>query len=126
MNTTLIFVYGTLKRGFHNNTLLSGAEFVGEATTVGGGFGMASNGSFPAVYRDPASEANVAGELYRVTPKQLERVDRLEGHPEWYSREPIQTTGGEAQAYFMLPQGPYWRTVQPLNGVLTFDKNCRS
>lgn len=120
MSKQLLFVYGTLKRGFGNNILLRDAEFVGEAMTLDDNFGMATNGSFPAVYRNPLAKAKVTGELYRVTPAQLRVVDELENHPDWYVREPVQTTGGEAWMYFMLPRANYWRPVEPVDGVLTF------
>lgn len=32
--THRVFVYGTLKRGYPNNPLLEGSEFLGEAVTV--------------------------------------------------------------------------------------------
>lgn len=122
MNTTLIFVYGTLKRGFGNNGLLRDAEFVGEATTVeSDAFIMQTNGRFPAVYRKDQCGDAVAGELYRVTPEQLRRVDELEGFPGWYNRQQVETTGGKAWMYFLHPQGSYWRCIEPVDGVLKFE-----
>ncbi len=121
MSKQLLFVYGTLKRGFGNNLLLRNAEFVGEATTIeSDAFIMLTNGRFPAVYRKDQCGDAVSGELYRVTPEELRRVDELEGHPCWYVRQEVETTGGKAWMYFLFPRGNYWRAVEPVNGVLNF------
>lgn len=123
MNKQLLFVYGTLKRGFRNERLLRNAEFVGEATTVEtDAFIMMSNGGFPAVYRKEQCGDAVAGELYWVTPEQLRRVDELENHPDWYCREEVETTGGRAWMYLLIPRGTYWCAVEPVNGVLKFEE----
>jgi gamma-glutamylcyclotransferase (GGCT)/AIG2-like uncharacterized protein YtfP len=121
MSKQLLFVYGTLKRGFGNNLLLRNAEFVGEATTVeSDAFVMLTNGRFPAVHRGIGHA--VSGELYRVAPEELRRVDELENHPDWYVRQEVETTGGKAWMYFLRPEGSYWRTVEPVNGVLKFTR----
>ena len=85
MESELLFVYGTLKRGRGNHHLLRDAEFVqldsvrGELWTGGVPFlvSPANGGSLSKVY----------GEIYRVTPEQLARCDGLEGHPRAYLRQ---------------------------------------
>lgn len=40
--------------------------------------------------------AQIAVEIYKVTDEAyLSQVDRLEGHPEWYKREPIKFVDAE-------------------------------
>ena len=61
-----IFVYGTLKRGFHNHFLLKDAKFLGVAVTEYE-YRMIDLGSFPALI--PAQEGegfSIYGEVYEV------------------------------------------------------------
>ena len=85
-----VFVYGSLKRGFGNNVVLHGAEFLQEAVTPPK-YTMISLGAFPGV----KLEGNTAihGEVWRVNEEQLERLDRLEGYPSFYNREKIDIPG---------------------------------
>ena len=79
--TNLVFVYGTLKKGFGNHHVLQGAEFVGEATLPDGK--MLHLGAFPGLI---PGNTRIFGEVYRTTPHILQRLDRLEGHPSFYMR----------------------------------------
>ena len=72
-----VFVYGTLKMGYHNHRLLEGAEFKG--------IGVIHNyGVFGMPYGIPGVKAHegsyVVGEIYSVDEKILERLDMLEGY----------------------------------------------
>lgn len=85
-----IAVYGTLKKGFGNHRLLDprGFSFVGSFVSVNK-FHMTSAGGFPIVYKDQPLH-HIGVEVYKVTdPAYLSQVDRLEGHPNWYKREPV-------------------------------------
>ncbi|XP_062098905.1 putative gamma-glutamylcyclotransferase At3g02910 [Humulus lupulus] len=113
---SLIFTYGTLKRGFHNHTLTQDlishkdAVYVGDFVThqpiplVIGPHGI------PYIINDlPGSGHRIKGELYAVTGPGLARLDDLEGiaigH---YERLPIQVVRNlsddddvvSAEAYF--------------------------
>lgn len=71
-----VFVYGTLKRGYGNNRLLTnhGAEFVAEGVT----HGILRDGGFPVV--EMASRGQVRGEVWTLpTPECLRALDGLEG-----------------------------------------------
>jgi len=82
-----IMVYGTLKRGYWNNRLLDGAEFVGEALTVKN-YIMTGNG-IPFIHPNKGG-LPVKGEVYEINPdKHLSSLDRLEGHPHTYTRTTI-------------------------------------
>ncbi len=91
----LVFVYGTLRRGFHNHRLLQHAECLGEAQTVEAYVLRSRAGGIPFVGRDLAL-SSIHGELFRIDERTLAQLDRLEGYrPEahessWYQRERIE------------------------------------
>lgn len=87
----LLFVYGTLKRGYGNYLrFLKEARFLGEAVSVDMDYVMTgADASFPMLYsaRKHASSGLAFGEVFEVTNEQLQNCDRLEHHPNWYRRE---------------------------------------
>ena len=86
---TLLFVYGTLKRGCANHRWLAGEEFLGTARTVPG-FGLFDLGGYPAIAPVPEDRAGVTGEVWSVRPAALAALDRFEGvHEGLYFRAPI-------------------------------------
>jgi len=89
---TRVFVYGSLLRGLGNHRLLERARFVGVARTPAR-FTMHDLGAFPAIAND--GHTAIVGEVYAVDGPTLERLDRLEGHPTHYRREPIELEDGE-------------------------------
>ncbi|PKI45721.1 hypothetical protein CRG98_033854 [Punica granatum] len=119
---SLIFTYGTLKRGFANHKLMqdllcsNDAVYLGRYSTersyplVCGPYGI------PFLINLPGQGHRVSGELYAVSPRGLSRVDDLEGTTVgYYERLPIrvhcleQSNGAEqngaglvidAEAYF--------------------------
>jgi gamma-glutamylcyclotransferase (GGCT)/AIG2-like uncharacterized protein YtfP len=82
----LVFVYGTLKKGFPNHFFLKRATFVGAARTVDS-YALYLD-EYPGVYPDDAV-CPVSGEVYAVDEAMLERLDALEDHPVLYRREQI-------------------------------------
>ena len=81
-----VFVYGTLKRGFSNNRLLSGSKLLGKARTEGK-FALYESGIPFVIEHEKVSQ--IAGEIYEVDKKTLSSLDRLEGHPAWYCRKMV-------------------------------------
>jgi gamma-glutamylcyclotransferase (GGCT)/AIG2-like uncharacterized protein YtfP len=95
--THRVFVYGTLKRGYPNNPMLEGCEFLGEAVTVltykavtVPAHKMVGT-SFPVIMPDPSGKP-VAGELYTVDNATLARLDQLEREGRSYDRVMIDAT----------------------------------
>jgi gamma-glutamylcyclotransferase (GGCT)/AIG2-like uncharacterized protein YtfP len=87
---TLLFVYGTLKRGCSNHPFLAGQRFVGDARTVRG-YRLYNLGEFPGMIRLPEDRNGVAGEVWSVTPAALTYIDHLEGLDlGLYRREPVE------------------------------------
>ncbi len=77
---TLVFVYGTLKRGFPNHArFLGGARRVGEFQTVEA-YPLVLDGErlSPCLIDRPGAGKAVQGEVYAVDPPTLAALDRLE------------------------------------------------
>jgi len=103
---SLVFVYGTLKRGFENHAHMAGQSLVGTASTAPG-FALYDLGGYPGMVRSPGTATGVAGEVWSVDEKCLRRLDELEGTSEGlYRRERIPLVGapfeGGAEAYIYL------------------------
>jgi gamma-glutamylaminecyclotransferase len=117
---SLLFVYGTLKRGCSNHAQMAGQRFVAEARTVFG-YRMFDVGGFPGLVAWPEDREGVTGEIWFVSPAALLRLDRFEGVSEGlYRREAVALAGpplGEPiEAYLyarsvegVQPVGHTWR-----------------
>jgi gamma-glutamylaminecyclotransferase len=82
-----LFVYGTLKRNFSNYHLLKDSQCLGPGCTKEE-YAMYENG-IPFVFKnEPVSR--IHGELYQIDDITLQRLDKLEGHPDWYCREQVE------------------------------------
>ena len=84
-----VFVYGTLKKGFWNHTILAKTKLVGVFETAQNKFGLLDSG-FPVLIDKKTNGAVIRGEVYEVTePSVLLRLDRLESEGSMYFRRPI-------------------------------------
>lgn len=109
MATELLFVYGTLMRGYGLHRLLAGrAEYLGEGEVQGLLFDL---GAYPAAVRGAGS--HIRGELYRLASSELwQALDSAEGSQ--YHRGEVGVrlaSGGEVTASI------YWY-VAPLGGAV--------
>lgn len=87
--SSLVFVYGTLKRGGANHTYLAGQTFLGTGRTAPG-FQLHDLGHYPGMIVAPDDRDGVAGEIWSVDPGCLARLDVLEGLAEGlYRRERV-------------------------------------
>ena len=87
--STLLFVYGTLKRGCCNHGYMTGQTFVGLARTPPG-YRLFDLGGYPGIVRRDDDKTGVVGEVWSVDAEALERLDRFEGvHEGLYRREPF-------------------------------------
>src|SRR5688572_19109866 len=88
--STLLFVYGTLKRGCSNHGRLADQTFLALARTPPG-YRLYDLGGYPALAAQPDDRDGVFGELWSVDAAGLERLDRFEGvHEGLYRRDTIQ------------------------------------
>lgn len=105
----LVFVYGTLRRGFSNrgrDILDLHGELLAQASVAGRLFDL---GDFPAMVEPETRKDRVSGEVYRLTKnpeRALERLDRYEGargaNPLPYERRDVEAEladGTEARAW---------------------------
>jgi len=87
----LVFVYGTLKKGYGNYRIMkeAGGKFIGNAVTLDNFYIMGGAG-IPYVIESDDKEFSsaICGELYKV--KDFKPLDILEGHPSLYKRELIE------------------------------------
>lgn len=119
-NGGMLFVYGSLKRGFHNHSYLRGARFFGEGRTRPV-FDLVDLDDFPATVR--AGRFHIQGEIYRVNSRILGDVDLLEGNGIFYERviETIFTSNGEVDCwlYVLIARDARMKSVAPLPDGLT-------
>ena len=87
----LLFVYGSLKKGFDNHNVISKySKRLGRAHTVKK-FGMFEDtfGNYPYLINQPCEK--IQGELYQILRKDLmKKIDEFEGAPDYYQREKIE------------------------------------
>lgn len=91
MSKHKVFVYGTLRKGFHNNYLLSTSKMIGNAETIDKYTLVAAGIPFVNSTKETST---IKGEVYEVSDNVLATLDRLEGYNEnsnnnWYERKLI-------------------------------------
>lgn len=99
---TLIFVYGTLKRGQPMHRLLHNQRFCGTYQSEPG-YSILNLGAYPGLIEDPHSKDTIHGEVYEVDQPCLATLDEYEGVNEHlFERRTIKLKGwnNEVQAYF--------------------------
>lgn len=85
----IIFVYGTLKKGFENHHFLDGAKFIGNATTKEKYPMVNVVKAYPYMINQKGKGKIIKGEAYQIDDKILSHLDMLEGYPEHYDRDKI-------------------------------------
>lgn len=79
-----VFVYGTLKKGFRNQSYLKGAKYLEKATMKGKMYDL---GGYPCIELD--EEGVVYGEVYEIDKNILANLDRCECYPRLYTRSVV-------------------------------------
>ena len=96
-----VFVYGSLLRGLHNHGVIASSRFV-RRTATKACYTMHDLGAYPAVVH--GGNTSIVGELYRVTDETLVGLDRLEGHPRFYTRCVTRVRSGEYAWIYLLAE----------------------
>jgi gamma-glutamylcyclotransferase (GGCT)/AIG2-like uncharacterized protein YtfP len=73
----LIFVYGTLKRGFSRHSVLKDQRYIGIGVTTNQ-YSMYAYGGFPALVEN-SNGLEIYGELYEVDDNCIQDLDKIEG-----------------------------------------------
>ena len=96
----LVFVYGSLKRGFRHHRELAGGRYLGSNSTLACHRLVLFDG-YPALV---TGEGRVSGELYEVDSDLLARLDRFEGCPTLYQREVLTLADGTTAFAYVMPE----------------------
>jgi gamma-glutamylaminecyclotransferase len=100
-----LFVYGSLLSGQANHRVLSGARFIGTATSEPR-YALVDLGPYPGIID---GDAGIVGELYEVDDDHLARIDRFEGSA--FERREILLRGQRAEAYFLRGSKQHYRRI---------------
>ncbi|KAB7623625.1 gamma-glutamylcyclotransferase [Alkalilimnicola sp. S0819] len=103
-----VFVYGSLRRGEYNHSVLGDSPLLGPCRSAPG-YQLYDLGPYPAVVR--GGQGRVLGEVYAVDRTVFAALDRLEGYPEFYDRQLMATPYGEAWIYFARDAAADWVPV---------------
>lgn len=106
-----VFVYGTLKRGFYNHTLLENSEFIAKVITKEKYPMLNAEEYFPYLINKMGIGHNIKGELFKIDDETFAKLDMLEGYPDLYTRENIKVISYgiemSAIAYFVKEKIDY-------------------
>lgn len=88
MSKINVFVYGSLKQGFHNHIWMEeiGAKYIGKCSTEKIFDMISMYDSYPGLIN---GEYGINGELYEIDSMDIYHLDRLEGYPNYYDRKVI-------------------------------------
>lgn len=113
----LLFVYGSLKKGFDNHSLLGKyAKRLGKAHSIKK-FTMLEDsfGNYPYIVDVP--HAKIKGELYQINRAELmKKIDEFEGAPDYYIRKKIEVKShhGVNRAFVYIREGTEIPTDQQI------------
>ena len=96
----LLFVYGTLRTGESRHSVMSQSDYLGVYETIPK-YTMYDLGAFPCITFN--GKTSIVGDVFEVNDYTLDLCDMIEGHPDYYTRMPIELLDKsiKAEAYFM-------------------------
>lgn len=116
MTRSLLFVYGTLKRGQSNEFRMGDSECLGPVRTLPI-YRLYSLGWHPGMVLDRENGLAVEGELWSVDTETIGKLDEFEGSPHYFRRENVALADivGDVEAYMYqgelpteVPTGNTW------------------
>lgn len=114
----LVFVYGTLKSGgrLNGGMISAGGTICGEAKILTKDYIMRSLGGYPALQKVASGSGTyIHGELWVVPATGVAVLDRIEGYPDFYSRDMITVWSGDtsfkAIAYYIDTTGDEYNSA---------------
>ena len=112
---SLIWVYGTLRRGESNHRLLRESAYLGQWWSPPN-FYLIDLGEYPGII---SGQQSVLGEIYVADGPTMAKLDALEDVPHEYTREMMLTPWGEAFYYH------YRMECSGLAAIPSGDWRCR-
>ncbi|WP_457563213.1 gamma-glutamylcyclotransferase family protein [Caminibacter pacificus] len=85
----IVFVYGSLKRGKRLHSYLKNAKFLGEGVTCRPYPLIVSKSGWYPYLIEKNGGYKIKGEVYKITPKLLKILDKIEESPNYYYRKKI-------------------------------------
>jgi gamma-glutamylcyclotransferase (GGCT)/AIG2-like uncharacterized protein YtfP len=105
-DTTILFFYGSLKRGYSNHRLVADQEFLGDAVTEPR-YRILHLGKYGGLVQDDANGLAVRGELWAVSHCCLLELDDFETGEGLWARRPVAVPGREGvEAYCWVGEVP--------------------
>jgi gamma-glutamylcyclotransferase (GGCT)/AIG2-like uncharacterized protein YtfP len=104
-----IAVYGSLREGLSNHSLIESSEYVGQFETPHM-YNLLDLGAFPGLTKNGST--SVVMDVYEVNSKILKKLDALEGYraenlkSSFYIREKIDSPLGQVSTYFLNKDHP--------------------
>ena len=95
-----LFVYGTLKKDFHNNYLLKESKFLKDVITDDKFPMFMQWESFPYL-KNENKGYRIKGELWEVDDEKIKELDYFEGVPDLYYRDTLKIDAKDVFVYFM-------------------------
>lgn len=127
--STILFTYGTLRRGESNSHILNtNSKYLKTVRTLNKFIMVTTEDAFfpylilPEYWPEMQDKAvQVTGDIYSVNQAGITMCDELEGHPTWYIRTSIQTITNTAevntvQAYILTRES--WDTMSKDNLII--------
>ena len=129
--TTLLFVYGSLRKHGSHNHLLQDVPSVGSFYTYGFLYLI---DWYPGLILNMQTDIDkkvqkVYGDVYRVTPEQMKKLDKYEGetyHREWISVFDDHEQSIQAQTYIYNQSVENKKEIIPADWILFFLEHVKS
>ena len=116
MGKTILFFYGSLKRGYSNHHRIAGQQYLGDAASEPR-YRIIELGEYGGMIRDEQCGMSVKGELWAVDERCLAELDAFEMGEGLWMRVPISIAGREGvQSYCWtgdVPEGVRSSNVWP-------------
>ncbi|RUS42637.1 gamma-glutamylcyclotransferase [Cohnella sp. AR92] len=127
---SLVFHYGNMRKNEGNHRLLAGSELAAEQCRTAGRLYDTGNG-YPVMI--PGGNGSVYGELYRVSPAILRRLNAWEGCDEdgrgrnsLRVSQPVHTDSGTVEAYVYIQSAERSGEARPIElGDWKYDRRAR-
>lgn len=103
MGKTILFFYGSLRRGGTNHFRVADQTFLGDAVTAPK-YRLLDLGRYQGMIRDDATGVAIPGELWEVDELCLEALDEFEGSD--YPRRPVEIDGSAGVQGYLWRESP--------------------